>query len=439
MTGAAKTDQQARAAAMVAAACVYHARRRGLLGSDQELHHAHPALAAFGDHRYNPGLSTAVPTLPEKVTRQVDYSPSTYYLANLYQQESVEAVKQRAFCQTPQFVTRLMLDCTWENAVDELDRAPYPETPETLPLRSIDPACGGGHILVELFDAALVASNMRDREAVVRDALSVVHGVDLDPFAVAIARYRLLVSACEWLRCRFDECPRDLPVQVAAGNSLLYKPTTVPHEGMLFDVFAGAPVVADTPAGGPHSDLDEFPGILDHGRYDVVVANPPYITPKDAETRDAIRDAYPEVCSGNYALSVPFEVLFHRLARPGGWVARLTANSFMKREFGKKVIEEYFTTLDFQWIIDTSGAYIPGHGTPTTILISRARPPTGDTVRTVMGIRGEPSMPPRPELGHVWTAIADAVYPYERDRRAAAAMRRVDRDLEAAEALGDAA
>ena len=38
----------------------------------------------------------------------------------------------------------------------------------------------------------------------------------------------------------------------------------------------------------------------------------------------------------------------------------ITANSFMKREFGKKLIEEYIPRWDLTHVIDTSGAYIPG-------------------------------------------------------------------------------
>ncbi len=63
----------------------------------------------------------------------------------------------------------------------------------------------------------------------------------------------------------------------------------------------------------------------------------------------------------------------------------------MKREFGRKLIEEFLATrVDLTHVIDTSGAYIPGHGTPTVILFGRNRAPVGDTVRAVLGIRGEP-------------------------------------------------
>ncbi|MGQ4404869.1 hypothetical protein ACN6K4_006941 [Streptomyces hayashii] len=65
--------------------------------------------------------------------------------------------------------------------------------------------------------------------------------------------------------------------------------------------------------------------------------------------------------------------------------------------------------IDARWIIDTSGAYIPGHGTPTCILVHRARPPVGDTVTVIRGNRGEPHVPQDPAQGLVWRAIEDAV------------------------------
>jgi hypothetical protein len=58
-------------------------------------------------------------------------------------------------------------------------------------------------------------------------------------------------------------------------------------------------------------------------------------------------------------------------------------------------------------VIDTSGAYIPGHGTPTVILFGRNRRPVVSTIRAVMGIKGEPSTPEDPARGLVWSAIVD--------------------------------
>ncbi len=71
----------------------------------------------------------------------------------------------------------------------------------------------------------------------------------------------------------------------------------------------------------------------------------------------------------------------------------------MKREFGKKLIEEFLPRWDLTHVIDTSGAYIPGHGTPTVILFGRNRAPVAATVRAVLGIRGEPPTPDDPAEG----------------------------------------
>jgi hypothetical protein len=81
----------------------------------------------------------------------------------------------------------------------------------------------------------------------------------------------------------------------------------------------------------------------------------------------------------------------------------------MKREFGKKLIEEFFPKIELSHVIDTSGAYIPGHGTPTVILLGRNRRATSDTVRAVLGIKGEPSTPEQASQGHVWQSIVKQI------------------------------
>src|SRR5262249_49951750 len=73
----------------------------------------------------------------------------------------------------------------------------------------------------------------------------------------------------------------------------------------------------------------------------------------------------------------------------------------------KKLIETYIPRWDLTHVIDTSGAYIPGHVTPTVILFGRNQRPIASTIRTAMGIKGEPSTPDDPTQGLVWTAIVN--------------------------------
>ena len=129
--------------------------------------------------------------------------------------------------------------------------------------------------------------------------------------------------------------------------------------------------------------------------YHVVVGNPPYITVKDRSSNEAYREllSRPAIDNTRLACRSPSGSWTWRSqpreANSGcGYVGMITANSFMKREFGKKLIEEFFPKIDLTHVIDTSGAYIPGHGTPTVILFGRNRKPIGDTVRAVLGYQG---------------------------------------------------
>ncbi|MFM9960793.1 MAG: BREX-2 system adenine-specific DNA-methyltransferase PglX, partial [Planctomycetaceae bacterium] len=151
-------------------------------------------------------------------------------------------------------------------------------------------------------------------------------------------------------------------------------------------------------------NLPELKRLLRGGQYHAVVANPPYIVPRDKQLNDRYRKRFAS-CHRQYSLAVPFLERIFRLAVGGGYTGQITANSFMKREFGKKLIESFFPSVDLTHVIDTSGAYIPGHGTPTVILFGRHRPPVASTLRTVLGIRGEPTTPDDPARGLVWSVI----------------------------------
>ena len=330
----------------------------------------------------------------------------TRFLGDLYQDLSDDAKKRFALLQTPEFVEEFILDRTLAPALDEFG----------LPgSRLIDPACGSGHFLLGAFARLLRAWFDREpgtpERVLVQRALDGVYGVDINPFAAAIARFRLLVAALRASRIeRLNGAP-NFQVHVAAGDSLLH--------GRRFnelDVGTDAEQLQER-AEFAHAflaeDLDDLNRILGQ-HYHVVVGNPPYVTVKDRAVNRLYRQRY-SACYMKYALSVPFAERFFDLAIRGGadpragYVGQITSNSFMKREFGRKLVKEVFPSVDLTHVIDTSGAYIPGHGTPTVILFGRNRSPTMDSVRAVLGKRGEPATPSEPACGNVWNAIVSHV------------------------------
>ena len=333
-----------------------------------------------------------------------DPGRSTRFLGDLYQDLSAAARKQYALLQTPDFVEAFILDRTLEPAIDEFGLDGF---------RMIDPACGSGHFLLGSFDRLLDRWRRRapqegDR-ALAERALQSIHGVDLNPFAAAIARFRLLVAAMGAAGVRtLAEAPR-FTVNIAVGDALLHGPA--PGQQTFLDIEKSDPATRHLYA---TEDAETIHQMLSAG-YHAVVANPPYITPKDPAANAAYRRRY-KTCHRQYALSVPFMERLFDLAvhgaggRPAGFVGQITANSFMKREFGKPLIENFLARqVNLSHVIDTSGAYIPGHGTPTVILLGRNSPPAGATLRAVLGIRGEPSRPPDPAKGEVWKSITDLV------------------------------
>ncbi|MER6524367.1 BREX-2 system adenine-specific DNA-methyltransferase PglX [Streptomyces sp. NPDC001508] len=342
----------------------------------------------------------------------------TRFLGDLYQDLSETARKTYALLQTPEFVEEFILNRTMPPAVREFG---FEE------LKMIDPTCGSGHFVLGAF-RRLVRMWAEQRPEVgayerVRAALNSVHGVDLNPFAVAVARFRLLVAAMAASGIRtFEEARRyEWPIQLAVGDSLIKDRQLELQLGLALEEEGGS-AAGDPLADFSYAteDVHEHPGILEQGRYHVVVGNPPYITVKDKQLNQLYRQLY-DACAGTYALSVPFAQRFFELAKRGradgngyGMVGQITANSFMKREFGTTLIEEYFAhKVELTEVIDTSGAVIPGHGTPTVILVGRPREGSKRqaTIRTVRSVQGEPSAPEegKEAEGLVWRAIVELI------------------------------
>ncbi|GAA2591825.1 BREX-2 system adenine-specific DNA-methyltransferase PglX [Dactylosporangium fulvum] len=306
-----------------------------------------------------------------------DPALGTQLLGELYQDLSERARARYSLLQTPSFIERFILDLTLEPAIERFDLDE---------ITVLDPVCGSGTFLLGAFHRLLarwseITPGMPAAERV-RRALASIHGVDINRNAVLITRFRLLVAS----RAAAGTIPTTpWPLHVAAGDALL----------------------------GSGDDLDQHPELLKAGRYHVVVGNPPYVTVRDKVLDARYRERY-DACTGKYSLTVPFIQLCFQLARAGdgeqaGYVGLLTSNSFTKREFGRRLIEDFLATrVTLTQVVDTSGAFIPGHGAPTLILTGRNRPGRdSDSILVVAGLHGEPAAPSDPSQGLVWRSIVD--------------------------------
>lgn len=312
-----------------------------------------------------------------------DETLSTRFLGDLYQGLSQYAKDTYALLQTPVFVEEQILNWTLEPALRERPLEGF---------QMIDPTCGSGHFLLGSFNRLLDRWHKHapaiEIQARVQSALDAIHGVDLNPFAVAIARFRLTVAALQTCGLRSLEEAPAFKYHLAVGDSLIHGPDSNVLPGM-------EERGAFMPYHYATEDAQLLLEFLQERRYDAVVGNPPYITVKDKALNKIYRAKFGKICKGTYALTVPFMVQFFALAKRGehsGWVGMITSNSFMKREFGVPLIETFMPTVDLRLVVDSEGAWIPGHntdGTPTVIIVGKSQSPVQPVVRAILskGVR----------------------------------------------------
>jgi hypothetical protein len=312
-----------------------------------------------------------------------DPAHGTRFLGDLYQNLSESARKRYALCQTPGFVIDFILDRTLTPALDAFGL-------ETV--RMIDPSCGSGHFVLAAFARLCRAWQGKEpgtnTPALVQRALDAVYGVDLNPFAVEISRFRLLVAALESSAIqRLADAP-SFRFNLAVGDTLLHG-SRVGGGGIARGLFDDKlQHFYDT------EDAKETRRILDQ-RFHVVVGNPPYINVSDPILREAYRSRFLS-CHGKYQLGIPFTERFFDLALAvdadegaSGRVGLLVSNAFMRRSLGKKLIENFLRNRELTHVIDMSGLNLPNHGTPTVILLgTNSRPLPAKPIRAVRGIVG---------------------------------------------------
>ena len=327
-------------------------------------------------------------------------------MGDLYQ-ELDPVVKDRfALCQTPDFVRAFILDRTLTPAI---------ETFGADEVRLLDPACGSGHFLIDGLKRLVAATAAKhpdwERAKVVAHALDRVVGVDLNDYACALARARLIMTASELAGVtKLADAARFHPhVYWADGLEQVERDEVKPSvQFSLFEKVEEKPRATLT-----RSDVRAALRKVFATKFHAVVANPPYI-----QESDDVRKAYhrekvgrlPRYVSAyqQYHLSSPFTERCFQLAVPSGFVGVIIDNQFMKRDFGVPFIEKVLKSLDLSLIVDSSQAFIPHHGTATAILLGANRRPSAPIVPVVRSKRREPGTPDVPHEGKVWTGILEA-------------------------------
>lgn len=148
--------------------------------------------------------------------------------------------------------------------------------------------------------------------------------------------------------------------------------------------------------------------------FDVILGNPPFVRAKNEQARRAYMERWATAIKG-FHLLVPFFERAFALLRLNGQLGFIVSNAFAKREFGKKLVEEFLPRFTLEEVVDCSGLMFPGHGTPTCIVFGRAVKPSGDgAVKVTATLKGDLRTPP--EDSRMWhSAVARHSQPGYRD------------------------
>lgn len=190
----------------------------------------------------------------------------------------------------------------------------------------LDPACGSGSFLVQVFNYLKEQSRMVNEEIGALEGRQAtlfnydnhilshnIYGVDLNAESVEITKLAL------WLKTANKKDPlTSLDNNIKCGNSLVDDPEIDPEHAFDWN--------------------KEFPDIMSKGGFDVVVGNPPYVdsesmTKYQSKERDWLATHY-ATTKGNWDLYIPFYEQGLRLLNKNAYLIMITPNKWLSMDYG---------------------------------------------------------------------------------------------------------
>jgi hypothetical protein len=267
--------------------------------------------------------------------------------------------------------------------VDEGDPAKLPDPEAVLnALRAVkvcDPACGSGAYLLGMMQELLLlretlfATRGLDAVTVYRRKLEIIqnnlYGVDIDLFAVNIAKLRLWLSlAVDFEGAKPPPLP-NLDFKIECGDSLTAPdPQEVPDlfrkqlvesadrladlKGQFLSTYGAAKKKLADQIHAEETDLraslqeSETAGSVDwrvafaeafkNGGFDIALENPPYVRQEMFKaSKPILRRNFPQVYVATADLYVYFYARTHQILRPGGTACFISSNKWLKAGYGE--------------------------------------------------------------------------------------------------------
>jgi type I restriction-modification system DNA methylase subunit len=234
-------------------------------------------------------------------------------------------------------------------------------------IKVLDPACGSGAFLVQVFDFllaenqrvdAILGGSLLSTDDYVREILkNNIYGVDLNEESVEITKLSL------WLKtAQKGKKLTALDGNIRCGNSLVSDKSYSPHA---FDW------------------RTEFPEVLTNGGFDVVIGNPPYV-----RSRVNVLDDLKEYIQSNFEnlfekpnLYLLFMEQALRLVKKDGKLGFVVPNSWLGMQSAEKTRRMLLKQTTLETFINLQGESFEGVNVETVVFVlKKAFPPPGNLV-----------------------------------------------------------
>ena len=312
-------------------------------------------------------------------------------------------------------------------------------------MKVCDPACGSGAYLLGMLQelkvlrASLFNSDFQDQKRAFQRRMKIIqnniYGVDLDPFAVNIARLRLWLA----LAVEYDsDDPLPMPnldFKIEVGDSLT-APSPEPQKGQLHlyrshlirfadelqqlrfrymtsseatraelqkvitEVESKAREELSTSFVLPKDAFDwriRFAEVFIDGGFDIILANPPYVKAGSFfMDRRAMKQVYGAHFDGRSDLYIYFYYRALQLLKNNGTLVFISSNKWVQAGFGDKLRKELLNKTEISSIVDFGSEYV-FKGIAASPLIITAKKSTNKP-DTLLYTRVNDLKPPYPNI-----------------------------------------
>lgn len=296
----------------------------------------------------------------------------SYILSNRGLEDNITNRKEQGIYYTPTYI----VDYIVKNTLGELIKGKTPD--EALKIRVLDPACGSGSFLIKAFDHLKTYHREKNSQWYAQSQIDSrkdpknqnpesqilknnIFGVDLDSKAVEIAQLNLLLKAAT-----YHSLLPPLTENIKNGNSLIDDKAVAGEKAFKWET--------------------EFAEIMDEGKFDVIIGNPPYGAVISTAEKQYISSNY-KAASGRFDTFYYFIEKSLYLLKNGGIFGLIVPDTWLTNYQSQTLRELLLNHSSIVQIVSLPQKVFTDANVDTCIIIAKKRQATDLHTKNKVSVR----------------------------------------------------